>query len=146
MQKHFSKIKFFLLFALLLIPIAAMAFDVAPTAGDAISEGSGQLTQPPQTPNDLSSMVCIVVKLALAFIPYLVVIAVGAFLQGLVKYVGHGDDEEKMSEGRKLMIYGIFGFFFMVSIWGILGLFTASFDLPLAIPQFKADRSFVCAK
>ena len=83
-------------------------------------------------------------KLSLDFIPYLVVIAVGFFIQGLIKYVGNGDSEEKRSEGRKMMIYGITGFFFMVSIWGILQLFTASFGLKLLIPQFNSDQTFKC--
>jgi hypothetical protein len=96
----------------------------------------------PEQPKDFAAFVCIVIKLALDFIPYLVVIAVGAFIQGLIKYVGHGDNEEKMSEGRKMMIYGIFGFFMMVSVWGILGIFTNSFGLSVVIPQFKSDKSF----
>jgi hypothetical protein len=98
----------------------------------------------PQTPNSIAGMACIVTKLALSFIPYLVVIAVGAFLQGLVKYVGHGDDEEKRTEGIKMMIYGTLGFFFMVSVWSILRLTAGSFGVELVVPQFKANQSFVC--
>ncbi|MES2409392.1 MAG: hypothetical protein V4509_03790 [Patescibacteria group bacterium] len=98
----------------------------------------------PTPPSNFSSFTCIVIKLSLDFIPYLVVIALGAFLQGLIKYVSHGDDSEKMSEGRKMMIYGIVGFFFMVSIWGMLGLFTQSFGISLVIPQFKSDLPFAC--
>ncbi len=96
----------------------------------------------PDAPKDFAEFSCILIKLALDFIPYLVVIALGAFLMGLIKYVAHGDDSEKMSEGRKMMIYGILGFFFMVSVWGILGLFTRSFGLQLVIPQFKSNESF----
>ncbi len=98
----------------------------------------------PQTPTDISSMSCIVVKLALSFVPYIIVIAVGAFLQGLVKYIGHGDDEEKRGEGIKMMIYGTLGFFFMVSVWSLLRLVSASFHIGLFVPQFKASQSFVC--
>jgi Type IV secretion system pilin len=98
----------------------------------------------PAEPKDFMSIVCLVVKLALDFVPYLVVIAIGAFLQGLIKYVGHGDNEEKKSEGRKMMIYGIVGFFFMVSVWGVLSLFTNSFGVQLAIPQFIANQSVGC--
>lgn len=98
----------------------------------------------PDAPKDFSSVTCIIIRLALDFIPYLVVIALGAFIQGLIKYVSHGDDSEKMSEGRKMMIYGILGFFFMVSIWGMLELFTQSFGLKLVIPQFKSDTVYSC--
>ena len=98
----------------------------------------------PTTPKNLAEMACIIIKLAQSFIPFLIVIAVGAFLQGLVKYIGHGDDEEKRSEGIKLMIYGTLGFFFMVSVWAILRLVAGSFGLGLFIPQFKASAPFVC--
>ena len=98
----------------------------------------------PEAPGTFAEAACIVIKLSLDFIPYLVVIAVGFFIQGLIKYVGNGDSEEKRSEGRKMMIYGITGFFFMVSIWGILQLFTASFGLKLLIPQFNSDQTFKC--
>ena len=83
------------------------------------------------------------VKLSLDFIPYLFIIAISGFFVGLIKYVRHGDDAEKMSEGRKLMVYGILGLFFMVGIWGILGLFAVSEGLSLVIPQFKG-RVFSC--
>ncbi len=81
------------------------------------------------------------VFLALDFVPYIIVIAVGAFLIGLIKYVSHGDNEEKRAEGNKMIVYGLLGFFFMVSIWGILEIFTGSFNIPLKTPQFKEDTS-----
>jgi hypothetical protein len=109
-------------------------------AGDDFLFTSGK----PSEPKNLTAFVCIVVKLALDFVPYLIVIAIGAFMQGLIKYVGHGDNEEKKTEGRKMMIYGIVGFFFMVSIWGVLSLFTNSFGVQLAIPQFNASQTVGC--
>lgn len=103
------------------------------------------LSTKPSTPTNFSSLACIIIKLSLDFIPYLVVIAVGAWMMGLIGYVGNGDNEEKRSEGRKMMIYGIVGFFFMVSIWGVLGLFTWSFGIPLYIPQLESKSTeFTC--
>lgn len=98
-----------------------------------------QSFKPPVAPSNFSEIICIFVKLILDFIPYVVVLAVGAFFFGLIKYVRHGDNEEKRAEGNKLMIYGIVGFFFIVSIWGILKLFVASFGLEksFGVPQFK---------
>jgi len=89
------------------------------------------------TPSNFSEIVCIFVVLVLDFIPYVVVIAVGAFLAGLIKYVGHGENEEKRAEGTKMMIYGVFGFFFIVSIWGIIFVFVNSFRMPFGVPQLK---------
>ncbi len=93
---------------------------------------------PSSAPADFKSLICRISTMILDFIPYIMVIAVGAFLQGLIKYVKNGDNEEKRAEGSKLMIYGMVGFFFMVSVWSILGLFVHSFNIRLAIPQFNA--------
>lgn len=95
----------------------------------------------PAEPRNFKDSICIVMFLALDFIPYILVIAFGNFIIGLIKYVGNGDNEEKRSEGRKMMIYGILGFFFMVSLWGILRIFTNSFNLPLGIPQFADGQT-----
>lgn len=66
---------------------------------------------------------------------------------GLVKYVKNGDNEEKRASGRMLMIYGIVGLFFMVSVWGILKIFVSSFNLPFGIPQFQdGGQTPGCAK
>jgi hypothetical protein len=102
---------------------------------------SGTIT----APKKFSDLACIIIKLALDFVPYLVVIAVIAFMQGMIKYVGNGDNEEKRGEGRKMMVYGTLGFFFMVGIWGILKIFTSSFGVSLVIPQLKTTSStFSC--
>ena len=107
----------------------------------ASGDTSGFSNSAPRTPGNLSQIVCIVIRLALDFVPYLVVIALGAFLQGLIKYVGHGDNEEKKSEGRKMMVYGILGFFFMVSFWAMVKLFVNSFGISIGIPQFNAGET-----
>lgn len=123
----FKKIlKISLLSLLLVIPV--LVFAQVPVGG-------------PNTPTDFKAIICNIAKLALDFIPYIIIIAAGAFLTGLIKYVANGDNEEKRTEGIKMMVYGILGFFFMVSIWGILKLFTESFNLRVGIPQFKQQGS-----
>ncbi len=129
-----------IIYSLLSFFIALFQYTVSYGADD-----SRYISSKPSTPTNFSELACIVIKLSLDFIPYLVVIAVGAWMMGLIGYVGNGDNEEKRAEGRKMMIYGIAGFFFMVSIWGILSLFTYSFGIPLYIPQFESDSSFSCS-
>jgi NADH:ubiquinone oxidoreductase subunit 2 (subunit N) len=107
-----------------------------------------QSVKPSREPQNARDMACIFINLLLDFVPYIVVIAVGAFIMGLIRYVAHGDNEEKRSEGTKMMIYGILGLFFMVSVWGILNIFVSSFGLPFGVPQFKStgqDVTNVCA-
>lgn len=100
-----------------------------------------QSIKPPVAPSNFSETICIFVKLVLDFIPFVVVLAVGAFLMGLIKYVGNGDNEEKRAAGNKLMIYGIVGFFFIVAVWGILKIFVASFGLPFGVPQLTTGEA-----
>lgn len=97
-----------------------------------------QSVKPSREPANARDLGCIFINLLLDFLPFIVVIAVGAFIMGLIRYVANGDNEEKRGEGTKMMIYGIVGLFFMVSIWGILNIFVSSFGLPFGIPQFKA--------
>ena len=71
----------------------------------------------------------------------IVLLAFIIFITGLVGYVGSGDNEEKRDQGRNVMIYGMIGFFVMVSIWGILGIVTNSYGLQVLIPQFRGSGS-----
>lgn len=104
---------------------------------------SAQSIGPKKSPSNFREVICIFSKLVLDFIPYVFVIAIGAFLTGLIKYVGNGDNEEKRTEGTKMMVYGVLGFFFMVSVWGILKLFVSSFGFTdFGIPQFNSPEKF----
>lgn len=100
----------------------------------------------PSAPTKLSEFVCIIVRLIMDVIPFIFALAVFVFLAGLIKYVGNGDNEEKRSEGRSLMTYGIIGFFVMVSVWGLVGIFTGSLGMSVLIPQFNggSQGAFVC--
>ncbi len=39
------------------------------------------------------------------------------------------NDEEKKGKGKKLMLYGLVGFFVMVSVWGLVHILTGSVSL-----------------
>ncbi len=102
--------------------------------------GAGGVAQP----HNFKDIICTIAKFALSFIPYLIIIAAGSFLMGLVGYISSGDNEEKRVEGTKLMTYGVIGFFFMVSVWGILNIFTSSFGISVGVPQFKETNGGGC--
>ncbi len=60
-------------------------------------------------------------------IPVLILVAVVTFIAGILQFLNAGDDAEKRSSGRKIMIYGIIILFVMVSIWGFVNILTQSF-------------------
>ena len=93
------------------------------------------------TPTSIADFVKSINCLALDVVPVIVLLAFIIFITGLVGYVGSGDNEEKRDQGRNVMIYGMIGFFVMVSIWGILGIVTNSYGLQVLIPQFRGSGS-----
>ncbi len=56
------------------------------------------------------------------FIPVLFSMAIVAFLYGVQKYILAGASEDKVKEGRDMMIYGIIGLAVMFSVWGLVRL------------------------
>ncbi len=70
-----------------------------------------------------------------------VVIIVGlgllAFLYGIFNYLTNYSDEKKREESIQYITYGLLGLFVMVSVWGLVGILTGTFNLENAIPQIK---------
>lgn len=62
-------------------------------------------------------------------IPLLITIAVVYFFWGLIQYVSAGGNEEKATEARNTMVYGIIALFVMVSVWGLIGLVGNTFGI-----------------
>lgn len=75
-------------------------------------------------------------------IPTLILVAVVTFIAGILQFLNAGDDAEKRSSGRKIMIYGIIILFVMVSIWGFVNILTQSFfgknyGIPNYLPKLQ---------
>ncbi len=62
-------------------------------------------------------------------VPLLFALAVVGFIYGIVKYFLNPDSEDKKNEGKKFMTWGLIALFVMVSMWGIVTLFTDTFQL-----------------
>lgn len=69
-------------------------------------------------------------------VPLLIAVAVVIFLVGVVKYITAGADEEKRTEARNTMIFGIVGLFVMVALWGLVNILVSTLGLegPSNIP------------
>lgn len=68
-------------------------------------------------------------------VPVLFAVAFIFFLYGAFQafIVGANNDEAK-EKGKNLMLYGLIGFFVMVSVWGLVNIFTGSVSLNNAAP------------
>ncbi|MFQ5662115.1 MAG: hypothetical protein ACE5F2_02590, partial [Candidatus Paceibacteria bacterium] len=64
-----------------------------------------------------------------ALVPIAIGFAVLFFFWGLAKYILNAGDEEKKSEGRNIMIWGLIALFIMVSIWGIINVLAETFGV-----------------
>ena len=94
-------------------------------------------------PTSFAGFVNIIICLALDFVPIIILVAFLEFIRGLINYISSGDNEEKRSEGIKFMVYGMIGFFVMISVWGALKVFTSTFSVSYGIPQFKSSVASV---
>ncbi|KND51803.1 MAG: hypothetical protein ABA06_00885 [Parcubacteria bacterium C7867-001] len=63
-------------------------------------------------------------------VPLVFALAFIVFIWGVFMYfIQGGADEEKREKGRVLMLYGIVGFFLMVSVWGLVNILIGTFNL-----------------
>jgi uncharacterized membrane-anchored protein len=62
-----------------------------------------------------------------AVVPLLVSLAVAGFVYGIIKYFLNPENEEKRKEGKTFMVWGLIALFVIVSIWGIVRIFSNSF-------------------
>lgn len=62
-------------------------------------------------------------------VPVLFAVAFLVFIFGVFQYfIQGGADEEKRESGKSLMLWGIIGFFVMVSVWGMVNILRGTFN------------------
>jgi NADH:ubiquinone oxidoreductase subunit 2 (subunit N) len=80
------------------------------------------------TITDLINNVAVPVLFAIAFI---------VFIYGVFQFFILGaKDEEKQATGRSLMLWGLIGFFVMVSVWGLVNILVGTFNVNNNLPSF----------
>lgn len=72
----------------------------------------------------LTSLSCI---LSDYVIPLLFTLAVVAFVWGVIQFYLNPNNEEKRKKGKEFIVGGLIALFVMVSIWGIIKIFTTTF-------------------
>ena len=82
----------------------------------------------------ISYVTCIIGK---SVIPLIFALAIASFVWGVVQYVINSDEEAKKAKGRQFMIWGILALAVMVSVWGLVRIFTTTFKIDFNVPQVK---------
>ena len=72
-----------------------------------------------QTGGQIYGILNIVQNILNIIVPILITLGIVYFIYGVIGYVT-AKDEEKRTEARNVMIYGIIGLFVIVSIWGLI--------------------------
>jgi hypothetical protein len=75
-------------------------------------------------------------------IPLLASVAFAASLYGIIRFIASANSEEKRSEAKKYILYGLIGMFVIVAFWGILTIvantfFGDSLGSPISIPEIN---------
>lgn len=72
-------------------------------------------------------------------VPFIFALAFLVFIWGVFKYFINGKDDAARKEGKNLMLYGLLGFFIMVSVWGLVNILVNSVrldnDRPTELPE-----------
>ncbi|MFC1595139.1 hypothetical protein ACFL3E_01800 [Patescibacteria group bacterium] len=78
--------------------------------------------------------------IASGIVPLLILIAGVIFTWGVIRYLIAAEDQEKIKEGRNMMIFGIVALTIILGLWGIVRLIVAVFGIdPIDIPSGVGD-------
>ncbi|MDD3662420.1 MAG: hypothetical protein PHT84_00985 [Candidatus Pacebacteria bacterium] len=77
---------------------------------------------------------CTLVK---SVIPFLFSLATVAFIWGIIQYFMNPDNEEKRKKGKSFLLWGLIGLFVMISVWGLVAVFSNTFGIRTLIPQLS---------
>ena len=91
-----------------------------------------------QTLNSVQSVgTFIITMINTVAVPVLFSIAFIVFIWGVFQtFILSGGDEEKQDKGKSLMLYGLVGFFVMVSVWGLVNILVGTFNLNSNTPNY----------
>ena len=72
-------------------------------------------------------------------VPFLFALATVAFIWGVIQYYLNPENEEKRKKGKSFIIGGLIALFVMLSMWGLVGILTGTFDLSNTVPQLPGQ-------
>lgn len=84
---------------------------------------------------DADSLFNVINNILNKILPIIISIAVIWFIYNVFNYAILSGDEEAKTKTKNKMIWGIVALFVMVSVWGLVGLLTGTFNLTNSIPN-----------
>lgn len=102
-------------------------------------------------PSSFKDLIFIFIDLINTALPVIAGIGVLVFFWGLAKFIRNAGDAENHQDGKNLMIWGVIGFFVMVTVWGLvqfgqssLGIRQVPFGIPLLPTNTNSGQSGYC--
>lgn len=77
---------------------------------------------------------CTLVK---SVVPLLLTLAMVLFIWGIIQFFLSAENEEKRKKGKTFMMWGLISLFVMISMWGIVNIFSHTFGIQTLIPRFS---------
>ncbi len=68
-------------------------------------------------------------------IPFIIGLAVFTIIWGIFVYITKASEEEKRTEAKLYIVWGIIAVFCMLSIWGFVNILVSSFNLDTTVPK-----------
>ena len=88
-------------------------------------------------PTTLKDLFILIAQLFNAIIPVLVALAMLYFFWGVSKLILYNDNEQKRREGINTVIWGLIALFVIVSVWGLVFVFTQTFFGVSGVPGYN---------
>jgi len=73
--------------------------------------------------------------LSKSVVPFLFALAVASFIWGVIQFYLNPENEEKRKKGKSFIVGGLIALFVMVSIWGLVGILTNTFETTGSTPE-----------
>ncbi len=127
------------MFIFVLVPVFVNAADPT-SAQDTANQANPFFCQSLSTSSNLGDIInfatCLLTK---GIVPLLVALATAAFVWGIIQYFLNPDNEEKKKKANSYMLWGIIALFVIITMWGLVGILSATFfgQGPILIPKLS---------
>ncbi len=75
-----------------------------------------------------AGLVTFFVDLVKPLVPIIMTLSLVVFFVGLARFISKSGDSAEVEKGRQLMFWGVFAFFVMFSVWGLVGILGDTFS------------------